>query len=121
MDTQLIDQFSFMEKLGVIPGILSLIAVLLGVAALAMRRKVFSDVAKWGVLAVAFFGISEIARRLHEVSRIPSRGGYLEPSGFLLEAGNQCLAGWVMMASCGFGTVLVAVSFLLAKDRVQTS
>lgn len=120
--TLLIDGSSFLDRLGHLPLFLSVLAVLLGIGALLLRRKSYSEVAMTGIIAISFFGIGELARRFYEMWRASMNGEYSDPQIIIFEViGDLCLAAWIMMVSCGIGMIFVAISFHLARNHKQTS
>jgi hypothetical protein len=121
MHDAIIDYLPLLERFGYVPTAICVAAVVIGIASLLSRRMVHSGAAALLILASGFFGLSEFARRLYQVSNWYRNGNSPSPFQLIGDLGEVNFALTGMMAGCGFGFLLVALSVVFTRDAAWTA
>jgi hypothetical protein len=116
MDDTMIDYLPLLERFGYVSTAVCVAAIAIGIASLTSRRIVHSGAAALVILATGFFGLAEFARRLFQISNWYRHGDAPSPFQLIGDLGEVNFALTGMMAGCGVGLMLVALSVVFTKD-----
>ncbi|MBN8457574.1 MAG: hypothetical protein J0M04_07045 [Verrucomicrobia bacterium] len=112
----IIDYPPLLERFGYVSTAICAAAIAIGIASLVSRRMVHSGAAVVMILATGILGLAEFARRLYQVSNWYKNGDAFSPFQLIGDLGEVHFALTGMMAGCGVGLFLAALSVVFTRD-----
>jgi hypothetical protein len=106
---------SILELLGIYPAVLALLAVILGIASLVVRKSKMNLVAGIGIIALSFLGLGATAWRLFSFNGLVLENSMADPSQWLRDFGISWMAAGVVLPACAIGLFLLALACILTK------
>jgi hypothetical protein len=105
--------------LGIYPAVLTLIAIIIGIVALALRRRNVNLATAHALVGIGLLGFGTTAWRMHESNSLFLPGGAVDPTAWMNSLGYSWIASGVVLPAVGVGLLLVAVSWLVTKSPIK--
>ncbi len=118
-ETTIIQGPSLLDMLGIYPALLTLIAIIIGLVAIALRRRNINLAAAHTLIGIGLLGFGTTAWRMHESNSLFRPGGAVDPTAWMNSLGYAWMASGVVLPAVGVGFLLVAGSWLLTKPPTQ--
>ena len=110
---------STLELLGAYPAVLALLAVILGIVSLVVRKPKINLVAGIGLIALSLLGLGATAWRLFRFNGLMRENSWADPSQWLRDFGTSWMAAGVVLPACAIGFLLLAFACVLTDPPLH--
>jgi hypothetical protein len=106
---------SILEILGAYPAVLALLAVILGIVSLVVRKPKINLVVGIGLIALSLLGLGATSWRLFSFNGLMRENSWADPSQWLRDFGISWMAAGVVLPACAIGLFLLAFACILTN------
>ena len=110
-------QTSILDQLGIYPVLLAFLAIILGILAIILRRRIANLAIAHALVAVALLGFGCTAWRIHSMNSYFMPGGGVDPTSWMISLGNSWMPSGVVLPTVGLSFMLVSISWVFTKSR----
>ena len=111
---------TLMEIIGGYSYLLIFAAIIIGIAALVIRRRRFSIFSTFVTVGIAFAGLGATFWNLSAMNRMQLfHISAVDPYSWLADFSVSCASAGAILPACGVSMVLIGLSFLLQKSNTK--